>query len=319
MKLRFWGTRGSIPTALTAPAVREKLIAVLALAIGRGLDTPEKITRFVDEELTFDLRATFGGHSSCVELVREGGEHIIFDMGSGARPLGQSLLERHGAGAPQTYHILMSHVHWDHIMGFPFFAPVYVPGNRIVIHGCHAVLEEAFRRQQAAPSFPVDFSMLAAAVEFDRLAPNSRHRIAGVDVIPKLQRHEGDSYGYRLETEGKCVVYSTDSEHKLGDDGERQSFIEFFRGADVVVFDAMYSLAEAISVKADWGHSSNIVGVELCQAAGVRRLCLYHHEPAHDDARIEAVLQETRRFEQITRSGAALDIVSAYDGLELDL
>jgi phosphoribosyl 1,2-cyclic phosphodiesterase len=318
VKLRFWGTRGSIPVALTAADIREKLIAVLTAASGRNLDSPERIARYVDQALSFDLRGTYGGHSSCVELACAE-ELFIFDMGSGARPLGQSLLQRYGAGAPRTYHVFMSHVHWDHIMGFPFFAPVYLAGNRIVIHGCHPELEAAFIRQQAAPSFPVDFSQLTANVEFDLLAPGERHRIAGVDVIPKLQRHEGDSYGYRIEAGGKCVVYSTDSEHKLADIEERRGFVEFFRHADVVIFDAMYALADAISVKADWGHSSNIVGVELCQAAGARCLCMYHHEPAYDDARIEAVLQETRRFEEITRGEASLEIVSAYDGLELEV
>jgi phosphoribosyl 1,2-cyclic phosphodiesterase len=316
MKLRFWGTRGSIPVSVTVPDIRRKLIAALTGTMNRPLDTPEAVERYVDA-LEFEVNGTFGGHSSCVQLETGGEEHVIFDLGSGARPLGQSLLAQHGPGAPQTYHVFMSHVHWDHIMGFPFFAPVYIPGNRLVIHGCHAVLEEAFRRQQAAPSFPVDFSQLSARIEFDRLVPGRRHRIAGLDITPKLQRHEGDSYGYRVEASGKCIVYSTDSEHKLGDAAEREAFVEFFRDADVVIFDAMYALADAISVKADWGHSSNIVGVELCQAAGARCLCMYHHEPAYDDRRIAQVLQETRRFEEITRAGAPLTVISAYDGLEL--
>ena len=319
MKLRFWGTRGSIPVSLTATQIRSKLIAALTGSIGRSLDTRDAIERYVDEELGFEVRGTFGGHSSCVELETGGAEHVVFDMGSGARPLGQSFLQRYGAGVPHTYHVFMSHVHWDHIMGFPFFAPVYIPGNRIVIHGCHAVLEEAFRRQQAAPSFPVDFSQLAAAIEFDRLEPGKPHAIAGLTITPKLQRHEGDSYGYRVQAQGKVLVYTTDSEHKVGDVDERAAFIEFFRDADVVVFDAMYALADAISVKADWGHSSNIVGVELCQAAHVRCLCMYHHEPAYDDQRIAQVLQETRRFEEITRDGHRLEVISAYDGLELEL
>jgi len=319
MKVRFWGTRGSIPISVTAPDIRAKLVTALTGAIGRQLDTPEKIAAYIDNDLGFDVRGTFGGHSSCVELVTDGPEHVFFDFGSGARPLGQSMLKRHGPGVPQTYHVFMSHVHWDHIMGFPFFGPVYIPGNRIVIHGCHDVLEEAFRRQQAAPSFPVDFSQLAARIEFDRLTPGKTTRIAGLDVTPKLQRHEGDSYGYRLEAAGKAVVYTTDSEHRVGDNEERESFIEFFRDADIVIFDAMYALADAISVKADWGHSSNIVGVELCQAAHVRCLCMYHHEPAYDDARIAEVLQETRRFEEITRDDHRLEVVSAYDGLELDV
>jgi phosphoribosyl 1,2-cyclic phosphodiesterase len=316
MKLRFWGTRGSIPVSVTAPEIRRKLIAALTGAAERKLDSAEAIERYVDA-LDFDVKGTFGGHSSCVELDPGNGEHLIFDLGSGARPLGQSLIARYGR--TQTYHVFMSHVHWDHIMGFPFFAPVYIPGNRIIIHGCHSVLEEAFRRQQAAPSFPVDFSQLAAEIEFDRLMPGERRTIAGLDVTPKLQRHEGDSYGYRIEALGKSIVYTTDSEHKVGDEAERASFIAFFRDADVVIFDAMYTLVDAISVKADWGHSSNIVGVELCQAAGVHCLCMYHHEPAYDDQRIARILEETRRFEQITRSGRPLEVISAYDGLELDV
>jgi phosphoribosyl 1,2-cyclic phosphodiesterase len=318
VKVRFWGTRGSIPVSVTAPEIRRKLIDALSGAVGQVLETPEAIERYVDA-LGFDVRGTFGGHSSCVELSTGGPDSVIFDMGSGARPLGQSLLQRFGAGSPRTYHVFMSHVHWDHIMGFPFFAPVYIPGNRIVIHGCHAVLEEAFRRQQAAPSFPVDFSQLAATVEFDHLEPGTPHTIAGLEITPKLQRHEGDSYGYRVQAQGKCFVYTTDSEHKVGDVEEHAAFIEFFRDADLVIFDAMYALADAISVKADWGHSSNIVGVELCQAARARCLCMYHHEPAYDDERIARVLQETRRFEEITRDGHRLEVISAYDGLELEL
>ena len=318
MKVRFWGTRGSLPIALTAPDIRAKLIAALSGAIGRDLDSPEKIADYVDTELGFDIRGTFGGHTSCVQLIA-GDEHVIFDMGSGARALGQSFQQRFGLDNPQTYHIFISHVHWDHIMGFPFFRPVYVPGNRIIIHGCHTLLEEAFRRQQAPPSFPVEFAQLAADIEFDVLAPGERHFIAGLEVTPKLQHHQGDSYGYRVEHEGSCIVYSTDSEHKLTDVEERDGFIAFFRDADLVIFDAMYSLADAVSVRADWGHSSNIVGVELCQAAKARCLCMYHHEPAYNDSRIESVLQETRRFEEITRDGHRLQVISAYDGLELEV
>ena len=116
-----------------------------------------------------------------------------------------------------------------------------------------------------------------------------------------LQRHAGDSYGYRFESQGKVVVYSTDSEHPLAQAEHAERFVRFFHGADLVIFDAMYSLADAISVKADWGHSSNIVGVELCQMAEARHLCLFHHEPVFDDAAIDAVLAETRRLEEITR------------------
>ncbi|HVO90683.1 MAG TPA: MBL fold metallo-hydrolase, partial [Casimicrobiaceae bacterium] len=197
--------------------------------------------------------------------------------------------------------------------------PAYIPGNRIRIYGGHAVLEEAMRRQNAAPSFPADFSVMGATIEFVPLQPQRRYEIAGLEVSLTLQHHAGDSYGYRFSAGGKTVVYSTDSEHKLADLSETQPFVDLFREADLVIFDGMYSLTDSISVKADWGHSSNIVGVELCQMAGARHLVLFHHEPANDDAAIERILAETRRFEELSRTGAPLRVSAAYDGLEITL
>jgi phosphoribosyl 1,2-cyclic phosphodiesterase len=239
-------------------------------------------------------------------------------MGSGARPFGEHVAARQG-GRPATIYVFMSHVHWDHIMGFPFFGPAYVRGNHIRIHGCHEALEQAFRRQQDPPSFPVPFSQLAADIEFIPLAPGEAHELPAVTVTPQLQHHSGDSYGFRFKSRGKSIVYTTDSEHKLDDHAARRRIVEFFRDADLVIFDAMYSLAEAVSVKADWGHSSNVVGVELCQMANARRLALFHHEPANGDDAIERILRETRRLEELTRGVQRLEIIAAYDGLEIEL
>jgi phosphoribosyl 1,2-cyclic phosphodiesterase len=318
MKIRFWGTRGSIPVSVTAAGLRAKLRAALAGAQGHDLSSPGAIDSYLDS-LGFETTGTFGGHSSCVQLLTGGPEHVILDLGSGVRPLGQAMLEQFGADQPQTYHVFLSHVHWDHIMGFPFFTPAYIPGNRIVIHACHAHVEQALRRQQEAPSFPVGMEIMGADIRFDVLQPGRVYDIAGMKVSAHLQRHVGDSYGWRFEQQGKSVVYTTDSEHHVDDEAERQGFINFFHGADTVIFDAMYSLADTFSVKEDWGHSSNIVGVELCQAAKVRRLVMFHHEPAYDDAQIAQVLRETRRFEEITRDDHAVEVLSAWDGLELDL
>ncbi len=318
MRIRFWGTRGSIPVSLTWRDVRDRLAQSLVRANGRGLDTLEKAVAFMEQELEFPLARTFGGHSSCVEFEPGSPEYFVCDVGSGARALGAHVFARQG-GAPAVVNVFMSHVHWDHIMGFPFFGPAYVPGNTVRIHGCHAELEHAFRLQQEPPCFPVRFEQLGAKVEFVTLRPGETVEVGGVRVTPKLQRHGGDSYGYRFEAGGRCWVYSTDSEHKLDDLKETLTFVDFFRGADLVVFDAMYSLADAISVKADWGHSSNVVGVELCQRAGAKRLALFHHEPAYDDATISRMLAETRRLEELTRDGAPLEVFAAYDGLEVDL
>jgi phosphoribosyl 1,2-cyclic phosphodiesterase len=253
-----------------------------------------------------------------VQLETDGPDHVLCDLGSGVRAFGNSLLATRGPSGHRI-HVFMSHLHWDHIMGFPFFMPAYLPGNHVTIYGCHDTLEHAFRRQNAAPSFPVDFSRMEARIEFVRLEPERDYDIAGLRVRAKRQHHGGDSYGYRIEERGRVVVYSTDSEHKQDDPEEVKAFVEFFRAADLVIFDAQYSLADAISVKEDWGHSSNVVGVEMCQLARARRLCLYHHEPIFDDERIARLLAETRRLEEITRTDHRVEIWAAYDGLEIAL
>lgn len=318
MRVRFWGTRGSIPVALTSADIRDKVALALLRADGRRFGSVGEAHEFARDHLDFALSHTFGGHSACVELETGQDEYFVCDMGSGARPFGAHVLARQ-SGRPATVNVFMSHVHWDHIMGFPFFGPAYVAGTRIRIHGCHEVLEHAFRLQQAPPCFPVEFAQLAADIEFVKLVPGRMHEISGIQVTPQPQMHSGDSFGYRFEAQGKSVVYTTDSEHKLENRAQTERFVRFFHAADLVVFDAMYSLADAISVKADWGHSSNIIGVELCQMAHVKHLALFHHEPAYDDAAIEGVLKETRRFEELTRGTRALRISAAYDGLEIDV
>jgi ribonuclease BN (tRNA processing enzyme) len=206
-------------------------------------------------------------------------------------------------------------------MGFPFFPPAYIPGNTIRIHGGHslAVLEEAFRRQHSDPCFPVQWDQLRANISFIHLETGRWYEVDGLRVKAKLQPHPGDSYGYRFEKDDKAVVYSTDGEHKLQSENETEAMVDFYRGADLVIFDAMYSLNEMIDAKQDWGHSSNVVGVDLCLRARVKHYCMFHHEPAYSDETIHSVLGETRRYAEIVRDEHALHVSTAYDGLVIDV
>lgn len=320
MLVRFWGTRGSLPVALNAQALRGKFADAIERALASGVAGDRRsIESFIDNELSFAQRATYGGNSSCVEIA--GGptsEFIVCDAGSGLREFGAHVIEKRGPKGA-VINILLSHPHWDHIMGFPFFAPAYLPGNTVRIFGCHDSIESVLRTQNSAPYFPVSFDTMGANIEFHSLTPGRSATIAGLQVTPALQRHGGDSFGYRFEHADGCVVYSTDGEHKLERAAELEAVVAFFKDADLVIFDAMYSLADAISVREDWGHSSNLVGVDLCLRAGVGHYCMFHHEPMNDDATLDRVLAETRRYEELSRDDRRLHVSSAYDGLEIHI
>lgn len=334
LRVRFWGTRGSLPAPLPERAVRLKIRDALLAARGHALDTEQAIDAFIDSRLPFSVRGTFGGNTSCVEIVTGGDEYVICDLGTGVREFGNRVLQEHGPGRKHIYNIFLSHPHWDHIMGFPFFAPAYIPGNRICIYGCHGALREALRTQHSAPWFPVDFHTLGSTIEFIPLEPSQTYEIAGLSVSSIKQFHTGDSYGFRFSQRGRSIVYSTDGEHKNSPLDETYPFVEFYRNADMLIFDAMYSLGDSVSVKEDWGHSSNVIAVELAQAARVRRLVLFHHEPAYDDRMLEEIFADTVRFEAISRPShevpangvrahgvpaRQVEVISAYDGLELEL
>lgn len=318
--VKFWGTRGSIPVAPNARDVRARLEQVLIKAVDARVAQYDDIEPFLDS-LAFPDVSSFGGNTSCVEIDDGTGDYLLCDMGTGLREFGGYYLKNEALQRSKTFHIFMSHLHWDHIMGFPFFTPAYLPGHTIKIYGCHSVLEQAIKAQHGSPGFPVNFDNLAANIEFHVFNPGQTVHVNGYEVEALLQLHEGDSYGYRFNKAGKSIVYSTDSEHKVEDQKELDRFVQFIKDADLVVFDAMYSLLESVTLKEDWGHSSNLMGVELCLRANAKKLCLFHHDPIHSDDEIFQNLEEAHSFLSLItqESQQSLDIVAAWDGLNITL
>ena len=321
MQVRFWGTRGSLPVAPHADVIAAKVADALVGAGGRRFADRDAARAFVENELDFATGKTFGGATSCVEVDCGEGPFVVCDMGSGLRELGIDSLRRCGAeGRPREWHFFLSHLHWDHIMGFPFFVPAFAKDATIVIHSGHADAEEALRRQQQEISFPVPFDALQADISFRTLEPGREYAIGKLVVSVVEQDHSHASYGWRFrEAGGRSAVYSTDAEYKVERlEGERE-MVEFFADADLVICDTMYSLADSVSLKEDWGHSSNIVAVDMCRAAQARRLVLFHHEPTFGDAEIQRMHRETIRYEELTRDGPPLEVLCAYDGLSVAL
>lgn len=320
LHVKFWGTRGSIPRPQTAAQIHHRIRAVLNAAGPEDIETPADVDAFINGGCRGALPTIYGGNTACVQIHEEGGPSLLLDLGSGARDYAAHVMRTAGPVSKTPYHVLMSHFHWDHIMGFPFFTPAYVPGNVINIYSCHDNVEEAFARQHGAPSFPVPFDALAAEIRFHVIPPDEQVDINGFSVTPHELNHAGRAYGFRVERAGRAVVYASDAEHKPETISDDYPYVEWIRGADVLIFDAQYSLAESTSVKEDWGHSSNVVGVELGLMGDVKHLLFFHHEPLNDDERLDQIVQEARRIEEIMRRNKArLRISGAWDGLDMKI
>jgi phosphoribosyl 1,2-cyclic phosphodiesterase len=246
---------------------------------------------------------TAGGNTACLE-VRAGDTRIILDAGTGLRALGN---ERMAAGIRHAT-ILLSHLHWDHVGGLPFFTPIYVPGHRVEIAtGPNGVmpLEQAMRELFRAPFFPVGFDDLGGTVSTRELRANDRFEIGDITVTMARLNHPDPVYGFRLEHAGQSIVYATDTEHFACVDPALRKLAS---GADILIYDAQYTPEEYPS-KVGWGHSTWQAGVELARAAAVPQLVLFHHDPGRTDAQLAELEAEAR--------AALPGTVAAREGLEL--
>ena len=281
LSFRFWGTRGSIPSPGSATA-------------------------------------RYGGNTSCMELRLPDGHRIIFDAGSGLRPLGNSLMSTPGV----TETIFLTHFHWDHIQGFPFFAPLYRRSSHLRIIGPsqHGIdIRSLFAGQMGPVYFPVPFQAIAADLDFHHLN-DGVWKGPGYRVQSLRVRHPSYTVGYRVEVGSHVITYVPDNElvagaYEVADDWAEQ-FREFVRGSDVLIHDAMFT-AEEYQNRIGWGHSTFDQVVELALSTDVRRLFFFHHSPERSDEELEAILDEKREF--ASAQGSSLVIDAADEGHEISL
>jgi len=236
-----------------------------------------------------------GGNTSCVE-VRAGGEIIIFDLGTGLRPLGLALSK----SGPVKAHLFLSHYHWDHIAGLPFFAPAYDPRCELAFYGATRRgrgVRQILSGQMVDPYFPVSLGEFNARLRFVPLQDGGRARVGAVELRAAELNHPGGALGFRLEYGGKSMVYATDFEH--GTDADAR-LVELARDTDLLIFDAQFTPAEYAAEgplsKRGWGHSTYAVGVEIARRALAKKLALYHHAPDRDDASIDKLAASARRL-----------------------
>ena len=229
-----------------------------------------------------------GGNTACVEVCA-GDTRIIIDAGTGLRTLGDERMAR----GPRHSTILLSHLHWDHVAGLPFFTPIYVPGHRVEIaSGPNGVMphDDAVRSLFRAPFFPVDYADLQQQVSTRELRPNDKFTIGDITITMAKLNHPDPVYGFRLEHGGHSIVYATDTEHFACVD---PTLKKLAAGADILIYDSQYT-PEEYPTKVGWGHSTWLAGAELARAAGVPQLVLFHHDPNRTDAQLEAIEADAR-------------------------
>ncbi len=312
MKIRFWGVRGSLATSLSNSGLEEKVKAALEMGIAAGLADTGDVDRFF-ETLPPHVRLAVGGNTTCVEIMA-GNTCLILDGGTGLQPLGHDLMQRAG-NEPVEAHILISHTHWDHICGIPFFIPAFMPTNRVTVYGSHPDLEQRIRKQQSYEFFPVPLAPTFRFRELNRGEGLSTERFAigpvNIETIPL--NHPGGCYGYRVEYGGKTVVFATDSEYKDPSAEALKPHVTFFKDADAVIFDAQYSFLENV-VKEDWGHSNMFTGIDMALAAGVKTLFFTHHDPENEDARLWSNLKQAQDYLALQTPQSGLQLELAVEG-----
>ena len=355
MVVKYWGVRGSVPAPLTPEQIKEKEEALVEKIIADGGteklfgNDPEMLKTYIKKYLRglpLSLSGTYGGDTTCLEIQAKDSPLIILDAGTGIRNLGKELTKRLFSGSnlnplntdentKKDIHLLFTHYHWDHIQGFPFFAPAFIPGdNKVKIHfygkkDARKRLSEVLEGQQQYPNFPVVWEDMPCNKEYTELPRLEPHEIpiGKASVVYQELTHPDSVFAYSVEINGKKFVCATDTEHK---DSPDPRLVKLVSGADILYYDSQYDpegyLGDPKSLtgpltKFDWGHSTYEWAIRNALAANVRTVVLGHHEPVRDDFKIKELEERASEFsyEQLKlpkNSGKDLKVIMAYQGME---
>jgi len=277
MRIKFWGVRGSLPSSLTPQEWRKHFEELMALFFDQGFQKKSDIERFLQSHSPAAIGG-FGTATSCVEVIQQN-RSLIIDGGSGLRNLSDALAKQNQFDPPVEYHFLMTHFHFDHILGLPFFSPHFSKGKKINYYIVQDDGERVIREMFKKPIFPVGFEHLEAQVVFHKIQPYKKIQVNGFDVTPYLMDHPDPCYGFRIEQGGKVYAHAVDNEAirtskaQLGEDGG------LFEKANLMFFDAQYDESD-MAVKKGWGHGTCDRGFEIARHYGVQQILFAHHDPS---------------------------------------
>jgi phosphoribosyl 1,2-cyclic phosphodiesterase len=313
MKAQFWGVRGSIPAPLSPQQVFKKIENVVARISAEDLVSEGARKDFLSS-LPKWMTGTSGGNTSCVEVTLSDDTHLILDCGSGIRPLAKAIIPPKNA----TFHILLSHFHWDHIQGLPFFDFAYDPNYTINFYSAFPGYEHFLNEQMKAPYFPVTMQeSFTKKITYHQIEEGKPFFIGTAKINIKKMRHPGGSYAFAVTDGKKKFIYATDVE--LAADGFKRDDANssFFSQADAIVLDAQYSFGEAIQ-KENWGHSAFCYAIDFANFWKIKSVYLFHHEPNYDDEKIYTLYKAAKQY-SASVFDTSVKVFSATEGLVVDI
>lgn len=324
MHLKLWGTRGSLPAPLAPEIINRRIVDAIRKSQALEFKTKSEIESFI-RTLPFEKAAGFGGDTSCAE-VGAGKTQVIIDCGSGIRSLGYEMLGGPAGKGKAEIHIVMTHFHWDHVIGLCFFAPIFIRGNIIHFHAVQPELEDVVRLMFRKPMFPVPFEKLGATIRFHSIPPREDFTIGDLTITAYQLDHPDPCWGFKFRYEDKSLAYCVDTEairfskKELGDD------YPLYQNNDLMVFDAQYTLMETVE-KVNWGHAAGTLGLDIAIREKIPRVLFVHHDPAATDHKIALAAKQVRDYEKTQRKSARrnkedffnVDWLFVRDGYETDI
>lgn len=319
MKVQVWGSQGSYPKPLSNGELMSKIREIMDRIDVSDLISEKSKDNFI-KSLPFHLTHTYGGNSSCYSAVSDG-EVFIFDAGTGIIAAGQEMASKHLLKTTDTVNLFLSHTHWDHIQGLPFFAPpLWMKDLTINIYSPMKHLKKRLDGQMFPQYLPFTLENVAAKINIIEMDVDSPLEIGKHTVRSMRQYHPGSSYSYRLDNteSGKSFGYTADTELNVNSVKYFDKSVRFFKDCSLLICDTQYLVAEAFQ-KIDWGHSSTSVMLDLCLNAHVGKMVLSHHEPNYSDEKIYEIFLKTKKYLQMTNDRRSLEVLVAYSGMAVDL
>jgi phosphoribosyl 1,2-cyclic phosphodiesterase len=313
MKVQFWGVRGSTPAPLSPGQVQQKIKDVVARISPQDL-VSEKTRKDFLSSLPKWINGTVGGNTPCVEVSLSDDTHLIFDCGSGIRTLAKDTIPPKN----NTFNILLSHFHWDHIQGLPFFYFAYDTNYSINFYSAFPGYENFLSGQMNAPYFPVTMAEnFTKKLKFYQIEEGKPFSIGKGKITIKKMQHPGGSYAFAVADGNKKFIYATDVE--LAADGftKDEANKNFFSNADAIVLDAQYSFGEAI-LKENWGHSAFCYAIDFAHFWKIKSVYLFHHEPNYDDEKIYTLHKAAEQYAESVFD-SSVKVFCATEGLVVDI